>query len=112
MNFNPDSWMDVVAYLIVGVPAIIAAVSALRTNQAVDLARKTHEVANAAQTKTVDAVLDEVKNDHKTNLRDDLDQIRDMIHNGLSDIQQDIREIRSDIRTERVERIEGDRRHK
>lgn len=104
MNFNPDDWFDLIAYLIVGIPAIIAAVGAIA-------ARKALEKSHNSQTATADAVLDQVKNDHATNLRDDIDALGSQIKLGFKEIHTDISGLRSELRTERVERIEGDRRH-
>lgn len=99
MSFKPDSWMDLVAYLIVGLPAIIAAIAAI----------KAHGKASDHKD-TSEQTLDQVKNDHSTNLRDDIDEIRDLVRDGLTDIRRDIGGLREELRTERLERIEGDRR--
>ena len=104
MNFNPDSWIDIVAYLIVGIPAIIAAVGVLTARKAMT---KSHD----SQTETADAVLEEVRNDHRTNLRDDIDSLSAQIKQGFKEIHVDISGLREELRTERIERIEGDRRH-
>lgn len=104
MNFNPDSWIDIVAYLIVGIPATVAAVGVFLSARA---QRESHE----SQTETADAVLEEVKNDHKTNLRDDIDSLSAQIKQGFKEIHIDISGLREELRTERIERIEGDRRH-
>lgn len=105
MNFNPDNWMDVVAYLIVGIPAIVAAVGVLLT-------RQTQKENHQDQTQAADALMFEVKNDHPTNLRDDIDGLSAAIKDGFSDLRKDIHGLREELRTERVERIEGDRRHR
>lgn len=103
MNFNPDSWLDIVAYLIVGIPAIIAAVGVV-------MARQAQKENYEDQTRTADAVLNEVKNDHATNLRDDIDGLAKAIRVGFAEVRVDINGLREELRTERVERIEGDRR--
>lgn len=103
MNFNPDGWLDIVAYLIVGVPAIVAAVGVI-------LARQSQKENHQNQTETADAVLFEVRNDHRTNLRDDIDGLGTAIQRGFHDLRQDIHGLREELRTERIERIEGDRR--
>lgn len=63
------------------------------------------------------AVKDQVKNGHGTNLRDDIDELRDLLRDGLGDLRRDVAGIRQDIggirgelRAERQERIEGDQR--
>jgi hypothetical protein len=93
VDFHPDDWNDVLVYLIVGIPAIIAALMGFKhQNKAIGKSN-----TMAAQT------LDQVKNDHDSNLRDDID--------ALGEIHIDISGIREELRTERIERIEGDRRH-
>ncbi|AOT24953.1 hypothetical protein PBI_KALPINE_33 [Mycobacterium phage Kalpine] len=64
-------------------------------------------------------IKDQVANDHSTNLRDDIDELVAavrMVTTGLSDLKTDVRDVKQDIgglreelRTERIERIEGDR---
>ena len=101
MDFHPDDWHDVLTYLIVGLPAIIAAVAAFK-HQNKQLGEQT---AIAEQT------LYEVKNDHRSNLRDDLDDLSKAIKEGFREIHVDISGLREELRTERLERIDGDRRH-
>lgn len=103
MDFHPDGWDDVVTYLIVGIPAIIAAVGVIFN------ARNAKE-SHKTQMETADAVLEEVKNDHKINLRDDIDALGASIRQGFKEIHIDISGLREELRTERIERIEGDRR--
>lgn len=100
MNFNPDSALDLIAYLIVGIPAIIAAVAAFM-KQRQEL--KTHR-------KTAERMLYQVENEHRSNLRDDIDDLASSIKEGFGDVQKDIRGLHEELRTERMERIEGDRR--
>lgn len=52
------------------------------------------------------AVRKQVENGHGSNLRDDLDSI--MV--ALRDLKRDVGGLREEMRTERLERIEGDRR--
>ncbi|MET9329460.1 DUF2746 domain-containing protein [Tsukamurella sp. NPDC003166] len=63
---NADSWMDVAAYAIVGVPALVASLGALRV-------AKKNAVAQRAVAADVTEVKDHVANTHSTNLRADLD---------------------------------------
>lgn len=98
-GFNPDGWLDILAYGILTVPAIIAAIAAV----------KAHGKA-AAHKDTSEQTLDQVKNDHDTNLRDDIDEIRELLRDGFSETRKDIGGLREELRTERLERIEGDRR--
>lgn len=58
------------------------------------------------------AIRYQTENDHdpaKSNLRHDIDGIRDAVHEGFNDIRKDIGGLRSELRTEREERIKGDR---
>lgn len=105
MNFNPDNWIDLVAYLIVGVPAIVAAVGVV-------LARQSQKTNHQDQAESVASVLFEVRNDHPTNLRDDIDGLGHAIQEGFRDVRQDVHGLREELRTERIERIEGDRRQR
>ena len=94
--FNPDSWMDVVLLVII---ALIGMASA--TIPAV-MARR--------HGKTLGAIEEQVTNEHSTNLRDDIDRISRLVAEGFSETRRDVRELREEMRTERLERIEGDRR--
>ena len=55
------------------------------------------------QEKKADETLYEVKNEHSENLRDEITR-------GFREIRADISGLREELRTERIERIEGDRR--
>ena len=95
--FNPDSWMDVVLLVIIALigmgGATIPAVMARRHG------------------KTLGKIEDQVVNDHPDrNLRDDIDRISRLLAEGFSETRRDVRELREEMRTERLERIEGDRR--
>lgn len=124
MDFHPDDWKDVFVYLIVGIPAIIAAVGVV-------LNARNQRASHKSQTETADAVLEEVKNDHTTNLRDDIDglfdamrlitemkdhnssslrELRGELREGFREIHVDISGVREELRMERLERIDGDRR--
>lgn len=67
---NADSWMDVAAYAVVGVPALIASLGALHV-------AKKNAVAQQAVAADVTEVKDQVANTHTTNLRADLDSKAD-----------------------------------
>ena len=100
MDFHPDDWKDVVAYVIVGLPAILAAVAAFF-----------HQKKEMGKQRVIaEKTLYEVKNEHRSNLRDDIDDLSDQIKTGFVEIRKDIYGLREEIRTERIERIEGDRR--
>lgn len=95
-SFNPDSWMDLAAYLIIGLPALVAAVATF--------------VVQKRQRDTSEKTLYEVKNEHATNLRDDIDDLADAVRDGFSEMHHEMGILREELRHERVERVEGDRR--
>lgn len=51
----------------------------------------------------------EIRNGHRTNLRDDLDDLKRLMMDGFKETRKDINGLREELRTERIERIEGDR---
>lgn len=99
MNFNPDSALDLVAYLIVGIPAIIAAVAAYM--------KQRQELKSHRQ--VAEQMLYQVQNEHRSNLRDDIDDLALAVKEGFSSVRHEMNGLRDEIRTERMERIEGDR---
>lgn len=102
MDYHPDDWQDVLVYLIVGIPTIIAAIAGFRhQNKSLSKSNKMAELT-----------LNQVKNDHDSNLRDDIDALAAQIRQGFKEIHVDISGLREELRTERIERIEGDRRNK
>lgn len=88
-GFDPSDWLDILAYGIVALPATVAAVGAWRK-------------ASAAHY--------EVTNDHKSNIRHDIDQLGEKFESGLSEVREDIKELREEIQTESLARIRGDKR--
>lgn len=61
-----------------------------------------------SQKESINAVKHQVQNSHKTNLRDDLDDLRDAIQSVLSNQElthRDLGQIRNDLATERTERL-------
>lgn len=103
--FNPDNWLDVIAYMVIGLPALIAALATWYQQSEYRQRFSKHEASQQL-------VLDEVKNSHKTNLRDDIDALGVAIDKGFAEVHTQINGLRAELRTERVERIEGDRRYK
>jgi hypothetical protein len=100
MNFQPEDTNDLLAYLVVGLPGIITALAAFR-----------HQNRQLkGQRKLAEQTLNEVKNDHRSNLRDDIDDLAKSINAGFREVKSDISGLREELRTERIERIEGDRR--
>ncbi|MGB0877557.1 MAG: DUF2746 domain-containing protein [Mycobacterium sp.] len=94
--WNPDSWMDVAALVIL---ALITTGGATLTTV---IARR--------HGKTLGSIENQVTNAHETNLRDDIDKLGRMVTEGFAETRKDIHGLREEMRTERIERIEGDRR--
>lgn len=104
-NFDPSDGIDLAAYFIIGLPALIAACAAWYGQ------RKTREHTTELNQKA-DATLYEVRNDHRANLRDDIDDMKQLVKDGFADTRKDIHGLREELRTERLERIEGDRQRR
>lgn len=104
--FNPDTPWEVALL------GFIALCGLLGTVMPVWLAQRKHGRA-------IGEIKDQVSNDHSTNLRDDIDELVAAVRQvtqGLGDLKTDVRDVKQDIgglreelRTERIERIEGDR---
>lgn len=56
------------------------------------------------------AVHEQVQNSHSTNLREDIDEIRDLVKGGFSKVDRRLDGLQEELRTERLERIAGDNR--
>lgn len=95
-----DAW-DLWYAFIVGLPTLIAAVGVVWHRRDA----KTHW---AAQDQKHDAVLDQVRNSHPTNLRDDIDSIKRLIESTHRETCQELRQVRDALNIERQDRIEGD----
>ena len=100
MDFHPEGWDDVITYMIISLPAIIGAVAAFK-HQSKEL---------KTQRGIAEKTLYEVKNEHRSNLRDDIDALSASIKDVAHDLHTNINGLREELRTERIERIEGDRR--
>ena len=100
--FNPDGWMDVVAYVVIGAPALVAAVG-------VFVGQRKSQIERTVIKDSAEQILFEVRNEHRTNLRDDIDAVSDSIQSGFAEVRRDVRHLREELRTERIERIEGDK---
>ena len=88
---------------IIGLPALVAAIAAIR-NRA-DINKHYQE-----QTKVNTSVLDQVRNSHEENLRDEITRGFKEIREDIKVLREDHRHLREDLHLERRERIEGDRR--
>lgn len=106
--FNPDSWQDVVILAFLAVTGLLGTVLPVYLNQ------KKHG-------RQLGEIREQVSNDHSTNLRDDIDELVAAVKQAIVDVKDvkvDVRDVKTDIgglreelRTERVERINGDRAH-
>jgi hypothetical protein len=61
------------------------------------------------QSRQLGEIREQVSNDHDSNLRDDIDDLRNLLREGFRETRLDINGLREELRTERIERIEGDR---
>jgi hypothetical protein len=100
-----DLWYAV----IIGFPGVVAAVLAYYGQQ------KAKQRWNR-QAKQSDEIHYQVKNDHPSNFRDDLDELKRIvqegfqnIHKSFSEVHVDVSGVREELRTERLERIAGDK---
>ncbi|AYD87061.1 minor tail protein [Mycobacterium phage NicoleTera] len=95
--FNPDSWMDVIALGMLAAFSFAGVVAPVLLSN-----HKKH-------TKTLGDIKEQVANSHTTNLRDDIDELNRILREGFSETRRDISGLREELRTERIERIEGDK---
>ncbi|AQT25848.1 hypothetical protein SimranZ1_36 [Mycobacterium phage SimranZ1] len=108
--YQPEDGIDLIGLLIIGLPSTIAAIgTGIVGVLTVRGQRKGRERARQIDAKT-DEIHEQTVNTHDTNMRDDLDEIRDLVRDGFKQIQRDIGGLREELRTERLERIEGDKR--
>ncbi|BBC53833.1 putative minor tail protein [Mycobacterium phage PP] len=95
--FNPDDWMDVLALAIMAGFSFAGVVVPVLLNN------------HRRNAKTLGDIKEQVSNSHETNLRDDIDELAKAVRDGFKETREDISGLRRDLRTEREERIEGDR---
>lgn len=100
--FGPQNWVDIIGYAVVGLPSTAAAIATLRFQHR---AKRHRDDQKSMAT----ATFNQVTNNHGTNLRDDIDELAQAIRDGFSDTRRDIGGLREELRTERIERIAGDR---
>lgn len=94
--FNPDSWMDAFVLLALGFSTVLAAAAPAWITQ-----RK--------RDKTIGEIKEQVCNNHESNMRDDIDRLAEIMTEGFADLRSDVSQLRQELHTERLERIEGDR---
>ena len=82
-------------FISVGGGIIIALIGGFATVWAVRERKNAESIAD--QNRKLDAVLHQVKNSHNTNLRDDLDQLRDEMHEQFTAQRQELSEQRRRI---------------
>lgn len=88
--FNPDSWQDVVVLLALGAMSVATAVLPVWL-----------------KLRKIDG---QVSNTHDTNLRDDLDSVKDDISDLKEIVLQGFHQVNEAINLETRQRIEGDQR--
>lgn len=107
--YNPDDWMDLLGLAILGVPTIAAAYFANKARQDVKSVKDDQDTKHQENKELAETTLYAVTNNHSTHVRDDIDEIRNLVRDGFAETKRDIGGIREELRTERIERIEGDR---
>lgn len=95
--------MGLVPYLFYAIPT--AAVGAL-TWWGQRRAKKIRE--NDDTKPLVKEIHEQVRNSHTSNMREDMDEIRDLLKSGFARVEHRIDGLQDDLRTERLERIAGD----
>lgn len=107
---DPQDGIDLWYAFIVGLPALVAAVASV---YAVRGSREHRTLMK----KQGGQILNQVENDHPTNLRDDIDSLSQVISDGFAGTRKDLHQVREEfhqlrweLAQERQERIEGDRR--
>ncbi|QBJ00219.1 hypothetical protein SEA_PHARAOH_30 [Mycobacterium phage Pharaoh] len=100
--YQPTNWFDLAPYILLSLPAILTAwlgVKNVKTTRQQHRENKQH----------ISELKYEITNDHSSNIRHDMDLIRDLVRDGFHQITGEVEGLRRDIRTERRERIEADR---
>ncbi|AIS73793.1 minor tail protein [Mycobacterium phage Georgie2] len=100
--YQPTGWIDLIPYFLVAAPAILTAVLGVKN-------AKLNKLRHQENKGRIEELKYEITNDHGTNIRHDIDAIRDMVRDGFTETRKDISGLREELRTERIERIEGDR---
>ncbi|AFV51156.1 minor tail protein [Mycobacterium phage 20ES] len=100
--YQPTGWIDLVPYFLVAIPSILAAVLGVRNS-------KLNKIQHRENRGQIEELKYEITNDHGTNIRHDIDAIHELVRDGFAETRRDIGGLREELRTERIERIEGDR---
>jgi hypothetical protein len=98
-GYNPDSWLDILGLLILAAAFVGAAALPAW-------------FSHRKQNRTLNTIRDQVQNEHGTNLRDDLDGVKEDISDLKEIVLQGFQQINESLNIERRERIAGDNRIK
>lgn len=99
-QFNPDDGIDLAGMLIVALPATIAAIGTVIVGVLTVRGQKAGRTRARKIDAKTDAIHEQTVNTHNTNMRDDLDEIRDtvkVISARQIDQGRDIRGLRTDV---------------
>lgn len=94
--------LDLWHAFILGLPALAGVIATLVVTIR---GQKKAEESRVELAEKADITIDQVKNDHTDNLRDEITR-------GFREVRGDIRSLRDELHLERIERIEGDKQHK
>ncbi|BBC43850.1 hypothetical protein [Mycobacterium phage GS4E] len=100
--YQPTGWIDLIPYFLVAAPSILAAVLGFK-------GVKQNKLQHRENKGRIEELKYEITNDHGTNIRHDIDAIHALVRDGFAETRRDIGGLREELRTERIERIEGDR---
>ena len=100
---NVKDSFDLWYAFIIGLPALVAAIATIRNRVDINKHYREQKIVNTS-------VLDQVRNDHTENLRDEITRGFSEVREDIKVLREDHRSLREDLHLERRERIEGDRR--
>lgn len=121
-QFNPDDGIDLVGMLIVASPGIIAAIGTIILGVVTVRGQRRGRARQKQDSENIRVIRGEVKNDHpdNTNLRDDLDEVRELMKDmsdrqisygyDIRGIRQDVGQLRGEIREDRGDLAKLERR--
>ncbi|QKY79206.1 hypothetical protein SEA_RAYMOND7_27 [Mycobacterium phage Raymond7] len=110
--YEPDDTIGLLGLVVANGGSIIAAIGTIVVGVITVRGQRKGRDRWSHDRETLREIHEETVNSHrgKSNMREDLDELRDLVANGFKRIERDIGGIREEIRTERKERIAGDRR--